>query len=60
MRALLDVTLAMQGGQWEEAMDLYSAGKSCWLELRANHDLRSGESAYTELRRWGVVCDSKG
>lgn len=40
MRALLDVTLAMQGGQWEEAMDLYSVAKSSWQELRASHDLR--------------------
>lgn len=45
MRALLDVTLAMQGGQWEEAMDLYSVAKSSWQELRASHDLRRDKSA---------------
>lgn len=40
MRALLEVTSAMQGGQWEEAMELYTAAKSAWQELRKNHDLR--------------------
>lgn len=40
MRALQDVTSAMQGGQWEEAMELYTAAKSAWQELRKSHDLR--------------------
>ncbi|KAM9352561.1 fanconi-associated nuclease 1 [Symphorus nematophorus] len=39
MRALLEVTSAMQGGQWEEAMELYTAAKSDWQELREKHDL---------------------
>ncbi|MEQ2211353.1 hypothetical protein XENOCAPTIV_026751, partial [Xenoophorus captivus] len=42
MRALLEVTLAMQGGQWEQALELYTAAKRAWRELSANHDLRSG------------------
>lgn len=50
MRTLLDVTLAMQGGHWEEAMGLYSAGKSCWLELRKSHDLRHQEELPVFLR----------
>lgn len=40
MRALQDVVAAMQGGQWEEAMDLYTAAKSAWQELRKSHDFR--------------------
>lgn len=40
MRALLDVASAMQGGQWEEAMELYTAAKSVWQELQKSHDLR--------------------
>lgn len=40
MRALQEVASAMQGGQWEEAMELYTAAKSDWQELRKNHDLR--------------------
>lgn len=40
MRALLEVASAMQGGQWEEAMELYTATKSAWQELRKKHDLR--------------------
>lgn len=40
MRALQDLVLAMQAGQWAEAMELYSAAKSVWQELRKSHDLR--------------------
>lgn len=40
MRALQDLVLAMQAGQWAEAMDLYSAARSVWQELRKSHDLR--------------------
>lgn len=40
MRALQEVVSAMQGGQWEEAMELYTAAKRVWQELRKNHDLR--------------------
>lgn len=39
-RALQDLALAMQAGQWAEAMDLYSAARSVWQELRKSHDLR--------------------
>lgn len=40
MRALQEVILAMQGGQWETAMELYAAAKSQWLVLKKNNDLR--------------------
>lgn len=40
MRALQDLVLAMQAGQWAEAMELYSAAKRVWQELRKSHDLR--------------------
>lgn len=40
MRALQEVISAMQAGQWEEALELYTAAKSAWQELRKNHDLR--------------------
>lgn len=40
MRALQDLVLAMQAGQWAVAMDLYSAARSVWQELRESHDLR--------------------
>lgn len=41
MRALLEVTTEMQGGQWELALELYSAAKTTWSELRTSQDLRS-------------------
>ncbi|KAL7403138.1 hypothetical protein ABVT39_025183 [Epinephelus coioides] len=50
MRALLEVALAMQGGQWEEAMELYTAAKSAWQELRENHDLSHHEELPVFLR----------
>ncbi|TNN87090.1 Fanconi-associated nuclease 1 [Liparis tanakae] len=43
MRALQEVVSAMQGGQWEEAMELYTAAKGVWQELRENHDLSRGK-----------------
>ncbi|KAM3609529.1 uncharacterized protein V6R79_016386 [Siganus canaliculatus] len=50
MRALLEVASAMQGGQWEEAMELYTAAKSAWNELRKNHDLSHQEELPVFLR----------
>nr|XP_020514088.1 fanconi-associated nuclease 1 [Labrus bergylta] len=50
MRALLEIVSAMQGGQWEEAMELYTAAKSHWQELRENHDLRHQEELPVFLR----------
>ncbi|KAM7003503.1 fanconi-associated nuclease 1 [Tautogolabrus adspersus] len=50
MRALLEIVSAMQGGQWEEAMELYSAAKSHWQELRENHDLSHQEELPVFLR----------
>ncbi|XP_041853921.1 fanconi-associated nuclease 1 [Melanotaenia boesemani] len=50
MRALLEVTSAMQAGQWELALDLYSAAKSTWQELRKSHDLRHQEELPVFLR----------
>lgn len=40
MRALQDLALAMQAGQWEEALDIYTAAKGVWQELRESLDLR--------------------
>ncbi|XP_062276690.1 fanconi-associated nuclease 1 [Scomber scombrus] len=39
MRALQEVISAMQAGQWDEALELYTAAKNAWQELRQNHDL---------------------
>uniref|UniRef100_A0A3Q3X4D1 Fanconi-associated nuclease n=1 Tax=Mola mola TaxID=94237 RepID=A0A3Q3X4D1_MOLML len=50
MRALQDVASAMQGGQWEEAMDLYTGAKSAWQELRESHDIRHQEELPVFLR----------
>uniref|UniRef100_A0A671VRE2 Fanconi-associated nuclease n=1 Tax=Sparus aurata TaxID=8175 RepID=A0A671VRE2_SPAAU len=50
MRALLEVASAMQGGQWEEAMELYTATKSAWQELRKKHDLSHEEELPVFLR----------
>ncbi|XP_008310687.1 fanconi-associated nuclease 1 [Cynoglossus semilaevis] len=38
MRSLQDVTIAMQAGQWEEALELYTVSKNVWKELKENHD----------------------
>ncbi|CAL9696807.1 unnamed protein product [Knipowitschia caucasica] len=66
MRALQEVTTAMQNGQWEEAFELYTSAKAVWQELRENHDfcyqeelpvfLRSFSTgwAYTRLLSRGV------
>ncbi|KAI3371210.1 hypothetical protein L3Q82_023840, partial [Scortum barcoo] len=60
MRALQEVVSAMQGGQWEEAMELYSAAKSAWQELRQNHDLSHEEELPVFLRSfttgWAYTC----
>lgn len=40
MHTLQEVTTAMQGGQWEMALDLYTDAKNVWQELRKSHDLR--------------------
>ncbi|XP_068169304.1 fanconi-associated nuclease 1 isoform X2 [Antennarius striatus] len=50
MRALLDVTSAMQGGHWEEAMELYAAAKGAWMVLRENHDFSHQEELPLFLR----------
>ncbi|XP_076588964.1 fanconi-associated nuclease 1 [Chaetodon auriga] len=50
MRALQEVASAMQGGQWEEAMELYTAAKSAWQELKKNHDLSHQEELPVFLR----------
>ncbi|XP_077424278.1 fanconi-associated nuclease 1 isoform X2 [Vanacampus margaritifer] len=39
MRALQEVTLAMQGGHWEEALDLYTTAKNEWQDLKMSYDL---------------------
>nr|XP_046249136.1 fanconi-associated nuclease 1 [Scatophagus argus] len=50
MRALQEVTSAMQGGQWDEAMELYTAAKSTWQELRESQDLSHQEELPVFLR----------
>uniref|UniRef100_A0A3B4GZH6 Fanconi-associated nuclease n=1 Tax=Pundamilia nyererei TaxID=303518 RepID=A0A3B4GZH6_9CICH len=50
MRALQEVILAMQGGQWETAMGLYAAAKSQWLVLKKNNDLSHQEKLPVFLR----------
>uniref|UniRef100_UPI0037E914DF fanconi-associated nuclease 1 n=1 Tax=Semicossyphus pulcher TaxID=241346 RepID=UPI0037E914DF len=50
MRALQEIVSAMQGGQWEEAMELYTAAKSVWQELKQSHDLSHQEELPVFLR----------
>ncbi|GLD58850.1 fanconi-associated nuclease 1 [Lates japonicus] len=50
MRSLQEVISAMQAGQWEEALELYTAAKSAWQELRKGHDLRHQEELPVFLR----------
>ncbi|XP_029991545.1 fanconi-associated nuclease 1 [Sphaeramia orbicularis] len=50
MRALQEVASAMQAGQWEEALELYTGAKSVWQELRKNHDLSHQEELPVFLR----------
>lgn len=40
MRTLQEVISAMQAGQWEDALELYTVAKGAWQELRKDHDLR--------------------
>nr|XP_061813302.1 fanconi-associated nuclease 1-like [Nerophis lumbriciformis] len=39
MRVLQEVTLAMQAGHWEEALELYSTAKNDWQDLKMSCDL---------------------
>ncbi|KAG7281003.1 hypothetical protein CRUP_016635 [Coryphaenoides rupestris] len=50
MRTLQEVITAMQGGQWEEAFDLYTAAKTAWQELSNTHDLSYQEQLPVFLR----------
>ncbi|KAM4734845.1 fanconi-associated nuclease 1 isoform 2-T2 [Anableps anableps] len=50
MRALVEVTLAMQGGQWGQALELYTSAKKAWCELSSNHDLSHQEELPVFLR----------
>ncbi|KAM9375726.1 fanconi-associated nuclease 1 [Pholidichthys leucotaenia] len=50
MRALQDVILAMQNGQWELALELYTAAKTAWQELKNTHDLSHQEELPVFLR----------
>lgn len=54
MRALQEVVSAMQGGQWEEAMELYTAAKGVWQELRENLDLSLQEELPAFLRSFST------
>lgn len=50
MRALQEVASAMQAGHWDEALELYTAAKNAWQELRQNHDLSHQEELPVFLR----------
>ncbi|XP_032406770.1 fanconi-associated nuclease 1 isoform X2 [Xiphophorus hellerii] len=50
MRALIEVTVAMQGGQWDQALQLYTSAKKTWIELNSNHDLSHQEELPVFLR----------
>ncbi|XP_054632797.1 fanconi-associated nuclease 1 isoform X2 [Dunckerocampus dactyliophorus] len=50
MRALQDVTLAMQAGHWEEALVLYTAAKNDWQDLKGSRDLSHQEELPVFLR----------
>ncbi|XP_069018044.1 fanconi-associated nuclease 1 [Embiotoca jacksoni] len=50
MRTLQEVISAMQGGQWEKSLELYTAAKSTWQELRKKHDLSYQEELPVFLR----------
>uniref|UniRef100_A0A1A8RTV6 Fanconi-associated nuclease n=1 Tax=Nothobranchius rachovii TaxID=451742 RepID=A0A1A8RTV6_9TELE len=50
MRALVEVTSAMQSGQWDLAHELYTAAKGAWCELTSKHDLSHQEELPVFLR----------
>ncbi|KAM6936969.1 fanconi-associated nuclease 1 [Xenentodon cancila] len=50
MRTLLEITSAMQSGQWEMARELYTLAKSTWQELRKDNDLSPHEELPVFLR----------
>ncbi|XP_033823792.1 fanconi-associated nuclease 1 [Periophthalmus magnuspinnatus] len=50
MRALQEVTTAMQNGQWEEAFELYSSAKCVWQEMSDNVDFSYQEELPVFLR----------
>ncbi|XP_019969572.2 fanconi-associated nuclease 1 [Paralichthys olivaceus] len=50
MRSLQEVNSAMQAGQWEEALELYTVAKSAWQELKKNHDFSHQEELPVFLR----------
>nr|XP_020479354.1 fanconi-associated nuclease 1 [Monopterus albus] len=50
MRALQELISAMQAGHWEEALELYTAAKSAWQELRKNYDPSHEEELPVFLR----------
>ncbi|XP_061679381.1 fanconi-associated nuclease 1 [Syngnathoides biaculeatus] len=50
MRALQEVTLTMQAGHWEEAMDLYTKAKNEWEDLKMSYDLSHQEELPVFLR----------
>ncbi|KAM9808172.1 fanconi-associated nuclease 1 [Neosynchiropus ocellatus] len=50
MRSLLELVLAMQGGHWEEALELYINAKNDWTDLQKNHDFSYQEELPVFLR----------
>ncbi|XP_026168249.1 fanconi-associated nuclease 1 [Mastacembelus armatus] len=59
MRTLQEIISSMQAGHWEEALQLYSAAKSVWQEMRQNHDFSQQEALPVFLRSfttgWGYT-----
>ncbi|KAM6960641.1 fanconi-associated nuclease 1 [Aplochiton taeniatus] len=54
MRTLKDVITAMQAGQWEEALELYTTAKSAWQESSETYDLSGQEKLPVFLRCFTV------
>ncbi|KAM4618224.1 fanconi-associated nuclease 1-like [Polymixia lowei] len=50
VRALQEVITAMQTGQWEEALELYTTAKTAWQELQKIYDLSHQEELPVFLR----------
>ncbi|XP_035013786.2 fanconi-associated nuclease 1 isoform X1 [Hippoglossus stenolepis] len=50
MRSLQEVNTAMQAGQWEGALEIYTVAKSAWQELKKNHDFSHQEELPVFLR----------
>ncbi|KAG7473421.1 hypothetical protein MATL_G00095650 [Megalops atlanticus] len=50
MHALHEVTMSMQAGNWEEALELYTTAKAVWMEQKHTYSLRHQEELPVFLR----------